>query len=336
MSTAGVKSIAFDSGEALLQHLLTEDIWERRRWIYRGQGNKEHELVPSALRRGARFPSDNGKPAESNEAQVVREWNVLKRFASFADHQGLPIPGLFEVPLHELNRLVFECSQGRKRWPPTQLHGLMALAQHYGVPTRALDWTRAPLVGLYFAAYGAAKENSAKSQVTLYALNSQMADLTVEVFSGGSPPEPAQIKSMVRLINVPNAGNPNIAAQQGTFTCVVERELKPKDDVLARNLEQPVSELVEAGRCLNESVIAQNVLTDPLLIELVAPAQDAGRLLRKLARTFNVMGTSVYPGFAGAGRSVSEMGDWDTMSSDAELIEELRYLAMLGEPKGSP
>jgi hypothetical protein len=55
----------------------------------------------------------------------------------------------------------------------------MALAQHYGIPTRILDWTRAPLTGLYFAARYAMEETQPdKSQVTLFALNGKSGSST--------------------------------------------------------------------------------------------------------------------------------------------------------------
>ena len=36
-------------------------------------------------------------------------------------------------------------------WPPVELYPIIALAQHYGLPTRFLDWTWNPYTASYFA-----------------------------------------------------------------------------------------------------------------------------------------------------------------------------------------
>jgi len=338
MSIIGLETREFSSCEELLKHLLFDDVWGRRQWKYRGQGNKDDELVPSALRRDTKFFSDDEQPAQSNKVQILREWTVLKRFMTFADHQGLPIPGVDVLfnDLSELNWLVHRSMQGEQRWPLKRLYGLMALAQHYGVPTRILDWTRAPLIGLYFAAAYAAQEENEKPQITLYALNEEIYYLHLLAFNDKYESQVSKIEATLIGIDVPYAKNPNITAQTGTFTCIAERRINPEHAVPIRNLEGIIVELAQVVNRIEDLAAMLGMQTDPMLIKLIAPGDDAGRLLRKLASTFHIMGGTVFPGFDGAAKAVHERRLWDQKWSDDQVAIELQALALLNEAKAKP
>jgi len=84
--------------------------------IFRGVTNKDHSLVPSIGRH-------NRKNTDNNILALEE--------ALIAEFKRLSIPELDLLPNND-----FE-------W--------MFLAQHYGLPTRLLDWSTNPLVALYFA-----------------------------------------------------------------------------------------------------------------------------------------------------------------------------------------
>ncbi len=86
---------------------------------FRGQENKDWVLTPSIARH-----------AKGIDAEIM----LLKRFTQNA------------MPYLENKR------------PKAEWEWLF-LMQHYGVPTRLLDWTESPLVGLYFAVQDNEKEN---------------------------------------------------------------------------------------------------------------------------------------------------------------------------------
>lgn len=85
---------------------------------YRGQSNSTHTLIPSVLR---------DQKDCNNRTYCFDEQKMMHEF-------------MYRVS--QIDRNVPESKEYAK-WLP--------IMQHYGLPTRLLDWTTAPLVALYFA-----------------------------------------------------------------------------------------------------------------------------------------------------------------------------------------
>ena len=94
----------------------------KRRW-FRGTRDCTHQLVPSLYR----HPTVKG-----TDHLIDLEWELLSEFR----HEAPPFGG---------------------KLPSEQLE-LLFLMQHYGIPTRLLDWTENPFIALFFALENARQE----------------------------------------------------------------------------------------------------------------------------------------------------------------------------------
>ena len=102
---------------------------------YRGQSNANYQLIPSAMRKMVEVQDQFGREIKPRE---VGEFNNRGHIVTFIDVNAM---------LEEFKK---EASKYLRIEPKNDFEW-MFLAQHYGIPTKLLDWSTDPLVALFFA-----------------------------------------------------------------------------------------------------------------------------------------------------------------------------------------
>lgn len=269
--------------------------WEG--WLFRGHANAKWPLQPAIFRQNVEDSKywDLRSYGLYNEL-VERELRLLFEFFWRADASGLHLPEDSQAL-----RASFEIWRTDRYlgtyWPPPQILSLMALAQHHGVPTRLLDWSRTGYKAAYFAAVTAAGWNKGWS-----APSDGPTHLAVWALSGPARHAVnfAFQEQWLTRVTAPRSGNPNLHAQDGVFT-LVRYAPKPGDSVAYRDL---------ADELEYRSPEIDTPLT--VLHKFTLPLTEANELLRLLA-VEGVDAASVFPGYQGVAQSLREMRLWPSL-----------------------
>jgi hypothetical protein len=243
--------------------------------LYRGQADHTWRLTPYVLRKEVSGKSDD---------QVVKEWAYIDQFVKHCDAIGLPIPNdSLEFREKYLNQNSPAGPGGScintSAWLHPEMYPLLALGQHYNLPTRLLDWSTRSYVAAYFAISDALKMvDNSPEKLAVWVLNTEHKALFPEL----------------KVVKVPGSNNMNLAAQAGQFTLLEQEGYRGQPFSGEKSLD----------------LYLQSKLPSSLK-KVTLPITEASDAL-KLCSLYGVTGAILFPSYSGAVRATIDTRNMKT------------------------
>ena len=314
-----------DAEEFISNILLNSNYWlDTHHWysndfVFRGErtNNPEFKLLPSALRESIKIRkykraknsfSKDVEYIELNETRafIQNELQALYNFYKIADRNGFALPEVKTFVDYEKEDFMSDFLKKMKVWLPSDILEIAGMAQHYGVPTRLLDWSHNPLTALYFAAMGAIdyqynaflKNKEFKPQedekIVIWALNYTYINLDQRDSSNFSRKYHDEIPP-IAFVHPPYNRNPNLAAQTGLFT-------HWETDIFS-DIDE--GKLFEADRTPLDDRLKLVGSATPLLIKFTLPVQQSHKVLKVLERLGH-NASKLFPGLGGVAKELND------------------------------
>ena len=231
-------------------------------YIFRGQPDSDWTLKPRLLR-------DLDETRTNWHAATKVEQSALDTFRA-------------QAHLH-LTPMVCQKAQRLDWW---------ALMQHYGAPTRMLDWTRAPYVAAYFAVDSCYGKDGAIWAVNADLLEDHQRERTESDDSNDEKAFYRKSEEPPILRTAEATSTDRMIAQQGVFTYSTQ---------LLMDHVRPLIELEQ---------LAKNPVR-PVVRKVIIPNEMKYEILRKLKR-MNITAATLFPGLDGLGQSIAQRIRIDT------------------------
>lgn len=317
----------FASAQELLDALIRETrpsngFHTHSPFLFRGQALSSWNLHPASFRESGtdwinrwvltRAPDAEKrglllKPYVETASRRIAEQKIASDFFVRCERLGLPVPNIsqqahrtvslysdFPLRYPKLNKL---------EWPSRELYPVFAHAQHYGIPTRLLDWTTDPLAAAFFSAESALHESNvnADSRITIWRI------LAYGVSAGDWFLQRVRTtqndhKFGCDLVSVPQYGNENLRAQKGLFT-INRMDLDASDTL--EEIYPKIRPLISADTSpglQNEPI--KTKLFDPFeIIRYELPHSEIRALLKQL-RVRNYSPAELFPDRYGVKRAI--------------------------------
>jgi hypothetical protein len=239
------------------------DLWEKletlsgqNEWIFRGQKEFSWGLKTSLDRMFEEYKHNNG-------SKLNTEIALIKRFQRESHHYGIGNIDYLNIP----------------EW--------LCLMQHFGAPTRLLDWTHSPWVGLFFAIIDLKEKEAALWVANWKKIDSNTDSNLLDLY-----------KRDHNLISIDD----------------FNKSLSYGNEVIKLNaFRQNQRQIIQQGTFLFptniEKTFEENLafkISKKVLIKIKLPYSFKSELIKRLYR-MNISFTTLYPGIEGFSRSLNSL-----------------------------
>ena len=282
---------------------LYKKLSDGKNYIFRGLGSEKYRLVPSILRNNIDILGKATLNEDDEWRQIQIEYHLLISFFRVCDRHGLYVPNA--IKLKGMSSKLFDTTfLSYPKWIPEDFYELAAFAQHYGIPTRLLDWTHDIKVALYFAIKDNIKKLENPVNIVVWAID--VFAIQEKIQNGLKGSILNKEYGPLKIIQPPYHFNPYLAAQKGLFTHW-QKEYPPITKGIPLYPPNGKVDRRPLDMLLEEYINKNNIQIDnkTLMYKYTIPLDNINEAYSYL-KMHGYDASAIFPGYAGVAKSCCE------------------------------